>query len=198
MLLIDLFPSTVTTCREEPQRVPGATTAWFYLRLEKGGRWHGNTSHFGFGPQKRLFALLGLIFGPDKNLRSPTGVSNLYKTLVQSHTNLLIELTLPSSVWAFGLKREPDGLRGRPPDRQIFSNGLGCLSANSQLYGFIWGERSLTCSNFTAVKWYCGTHTMSLSVELSFKACKRHCCFIKGHTSSQTVQIRTFRHITGV
>lgn len=35
MLIIDLFPSTVTTCREDHRRVPSATTAWLNLRLKK-------------------------------------------------------------------------------------------------------------------------------------------------------------------
>lgn len=149
---------------------------------------YANTSHFWFGPQKWLFTLLGHIFGPDKNLRSPTGINNVYKTLAHSHTNGLIDSTLLSIIClgflekrARWTQRESD----RQTDRQIFSNGLGSLSANSKLYGFIWGKRDPWLVPVSQLWSVIVAHTHNVSVcgtllqqlKQSFKAYKRHCCF---------------------
>lgn len=69
MLIIDLFPSTVTTCREDPRRVPSATTAWLNLRLKKeggGGRWEDNGTEtypsFDLDLKNYFWPYLGLIY----------------------------------------------------------------------------------------------------------------------------------------
>lgn len=94
MLIIDLYPSTAATCSEGPK---SATRASFNLRLKKEGGKMTACKHF--GPQKWLFALIGLTFGPNNNLRSPTGINTVYKTLGHSHTKRLIDSTLLPFVW---------------------------------------------------------------------------------------------------